>query len=82
MNPLSAFDGQFAAGTWTLEVTDTADRDEGTLDAWSLVLETDETERSATTDSIGNDAFDNRVAGTDRVREVIGLRRQFHSLRN
>jgi len=70
MNPLSVLDGQFAAGTWTLEIIDTADRDEGTLDGWSLTLQTDETERSVTTDAAGNFSFDSLAAGSYRVREV------------
>jgi subtilisin family serine protease/subtilisin-like proprotein convertase family protein len=36
---LSAVDGASAAGTWTLEVTDDAELDRGTLEAWALILE-------------------------------------------
>ena len=34
--PLSAFDGQPASGTWTLKVVDTAAIDTGTLSSWDL----------------------------------------------
>lgn len=33
---LSAFDGQDAYGTWTLRITDEAERDSGWITAWSL----------------------------------------------
>jgi len=36
--PLSAFVGEPAAGTWELSVTDNADVDTGTLNGWSLDL--------------------------------------------
>lgn len=35
-NPLSAFDGQSANGTWTLTINDNANLDGGSLDGWSL----------------------------------------------
>ena len=35
-NPLSAFDGQDAAGPWILTVSDNAGQDLGTFDSWSL----------------------------------------------
>ncbi len=35
-SPLSAFDGQSTAGAWTLNVSDNAGIDVGTLDAWGL----------------------------------------------
>ncbi len=35
--PLSAFDGQSTAGTWTLTVTDGAGGDTGTVDDWELI---------------------------------------------
>jgi subtilisin-like proprotein convertase family protein len=37
-NSLSAFDGQNAAGLWTLEVTDDERRDTGTLTSWSIQI--------------------------------------------
>ncbi len=35
-NPLSAFNGENAAGTWTFSVQDMAGQDTGTLNSWSL----------------------------------------------
>ncbi|NKI34567.1 S8 family serine peptidase, partial [Wenzhouxiangella sp. XN79A] len=35
-NPLSAFDGQSPAGSWTLRITDNVGADTGTLNAWAL----------------------------------------------
>jgi len=35
-NPLSSFDGQSPAGTWTLRITDNFRADTGTLNAWAL----------------------------------------------
>ena len=37
--PLSAFIGEMSAGTWTLEVTDDALGDGGTLNAWTLEID-------------------------------------------
>lgn len=37
-NPLSAFNGQNAAGTWTLQICDDAALDTGTFDSYSLVF--------------------------------------------
>ena len=37
-NPLTAFDGQAAAGTFTLAVTDGGALDTGTLDSWALIM--------------------------------------------
>ena len=37
-NPLTAFDGQAAAGTFTLAVTDGGEGDTGTLDSWALIM--------------------------------------------
>ncbi len=37
-NPLSAFDGQAANGTWTLRITDSGRQDTGTLQSWGLNL--------------------------------------------
>ena len=39
---LSAFDGLDAAGDWTLNISDNAGQDTGTLDAWALVLDVGE----------------------------------------
>src|SRR5690606_29615968 len=38
--PLSAFDGQNLAGEWVLRVYDHSSLDTGTLNAWSLIIET------------------------------------------
>ena len=38
LNPLSAFEGEMAAGTWTLTVYDDANQDGGTLVSWGLDL--------------------------------------------
>ena len=35
-SPLSALNGENAAGTWTLNITDDADQDGGTLQAWGV----------------------------------------------
>ena len=39
-NPLAAFNGTSAGGTWTLRVVDDAGIDTGTLDSWSLIITT------------------------------------------
>jgi subtilisin-like proprotein convertase family protein len=36
-NPLTAFDGQSVAGTWSLNVSDRAGADTGTLTTWCLI---------------------------------------------
>ncbi len=38
---LSNLDGKSISGTWTLEVTDDSSSDTGTLNSWSLLIETD-----------------------------------------
>ena len=37
-NPLSAFDGEAAAGTWTLTINDNETNDGGSLNGWSLEM--------------------------------------------
>lgn len=37
-NPLSVFNGQNPLGTWTLQVNDNANDDQGTLNAWTLEI--------------------------------------------
>ncbi len=37
-NPLAAFNGESALGTWTLEIVDWHNADTGTLNAWSLMF--------------------------------------------
>ncbi|MCB9853815.1 MAG: proprotein convertase P-domain-containing protein [Phycisphaerales bacterium] len=39
LNPLTPFDGQDKAGTWTLSVFDDQGIDTGTLDTWQLVID-------------------------------------------
>lgn len=39
-NPLSAFDGQNSAGAWTINVSDRAGQDLGTLVSWSVIIDT------------------------------------------
>ena len=38
-SPLSGFNGENAGGIWTLSIADTAQRDVGTLKAWSLEID-------------------------------------------
>src|SRR5690606_23626900 len=39
MQPLSTFDGENSAGVWTLTVYDVSQEDVGTLDGWSLTID-------------------------------------------
>ncbi|HMP80551.1 MAG TPA: proprotein convertase P-domain-containing protein, partial [Pirellulaceae bacterium] len=41
MGSLAVLDGMDVAGTWTLEITDDATADQGTLNAWSLFIDVD-----------------------------------------
>jgi subtilisin family serine protease len=65
---LSALDGQDPNGLWTLEVTDDALGFGGTLDSWSVQLNS--TELSTTTDKNGNYVLTGLAAGTHDVREI------------
>ena len=67
---LSAFDGQAANGTWTLEVVDSRRQNEGTIDAWSLTVTTAE-EVSTVTDGDGSYSFSPLQTGTYTVRQVV-----------
>ncbi len=69
---LSDFDGLDAAGTWTLQITDTyPGSDDGTLNSWSLELDvTGVSEPSAVTDANGDYTFTNLAAGTYIVAEI------------
>jgi subtilisin family serine protease len=69
MSPLSGFDGQGAAGTWTLEVVDNASADQGTLNSWSLQIAADEP--SALTNSQGAYSFTGLQAGNYYTRVVV-----------
>jgi subtilisin-like proprotein convertase family protein len=64
---LSTFNGDEAAGIWTLSITDTVQEDEGSLDDWSLSFNT--SELFQITDADGKYQFDNLVAGNYVVRE-------------
>ena len=67
--PLSAYDNLGANGTWRLRVTDSAGQDVGTLDSWSITVETSEPSRVA--DGAGNYSFTNVAVGTYQVRTEI-----------
>lgn len=62
---LAAFDGDDPFGTWTLQVTDDAGNDVGSLVAWSLTIAAHEP--FATTDAQGQYAFYNLTPGNYRV---------------
>ncbi len=64
---LSDFNGEDAAGIWTLVVSDTAFADQGTLNSWSLKITSGELFR--TTDDNGNYEFDNLLPGDYIIRE-------------
>ncbi|MCF6349740.1 MAG: proprotein convertase P-domain-containing protein [Flavobacteriaceae bacterium] len=49
-NPLSAFDGEPFEGDWTLTVVDSANDDDGVLNTWCLIADTDAT--ASITDNI------------------------------
>ena len=66
---LSRFDGELAAGTWTLRVTDTWTADVGTLNAWSLEIACDEPNTESGTD--GTYEFGELPDGTYRVRHAL-----------
>jgi subtilisin-like proprotein convertase family protein len=58
---LSLFNGELAAGVWTLEVEDVIALDEGALNSWSITIATGE--RSVQTDAEGDYAFEDLPAG-------------------
>jgi subtilisin-like proprotein convertase family protein len=66
---LSDLDGENPNGVWTLEISDQALQDEGTLNSWSLTLET-AGETSTTTDADGYYSFEGLAQGVYSVREV------------
>jgi subtilisin-like proprotein convertase family protein len=51
-NPLSFFDGQNMAGTWTISISDFVTPDAGALLSWSLIAEDNDTNACADTDAI------------------------------
>ncbi|MBN2578729.1 MAG: tandem-95 repeat protein [Pirellulales bacterium] len=65
---LSDFDGEMTDGTWTLEITDDAMADIGTLLNWSLEFTTSEI--STVTGADGSYSFTGLPADTYTVREV------------
>ena len=65
---LGDFDGEPASGTWTLSVYDDAGGDQGTLNSWSLTLETGEP--STQTGADGQYGFSDLAPGAYTVREV------------
>lgn len=66
---LSLFDGLDPTGIWTLQVTDDASIDIGTLVSWSL--EITYLEPNATTDENGNYSFVDLPAGSYVVAEIM-----------
>jgi len=66
---LSTFDGEDANGTWTLEITDTATADTGTLNRWSLQIASEEPHTQTGAD--GTYAFAGLADGTYSVRHEL-----------
>jgi subtilisin-like proprotein convertase family protein len=73
--PLSTFIDEDAFGTWTLEITDDAAGDHGTLLGWSLTFKlqgvTNYLEPFQVTDSGGNYTFTSLPPGVYNVREYV-----------
>jgi subtilisin-like proprotein convertase family protein/subtilisin family serine protease len=67
--PLTGFNGFSPNGTWTLNISDRASLNLGTLQNWSLTFTTGE--RSQTSDSSGRVRLDNVGSGTQVVRQVV-----------
>ncbi|XZE54163.1 S8 family serine peptidase [Planctomycetaceae bacterium SH139] len=65
IEPLSAFDGLLAEGTWTLFVADLAGGDQGVVNEWEILVTT-LPELGAVTDEFGNVALD-LPAGSHKV---------------
>ncbi|MEO1618838.1 MAG: proprotein convertase P-domain-containing protein, partial [Planctomycetota bacterium] len=72
---LSTFDGLATDGTWTLEVTDNAGGDQGTLLDWSLTVVTQISEPTMSTDEHGWHAapLENGASATIGVIPIDGL---------
>src|SRR5262249_10834593 len=67
---LYGFDGIDPNGTWTLEISDNANFDVGTLNSWSITFSTGE--RFGTSDALGNFEIDNlNVGPTPTLREQL-----------
>jgi subtilisin-like proprotein convertase family protein len=72
--PLSTFDGEDATGTWTLEITDDAGLDVGTLLSWSLSFTTAGSGGGTVTtitDANGNYTFTGLAPGAYAIDEVL-----------
>jgi subtilisin-like proprotein convertase family protein/subtilisin family serine protease len=67
--PLSALLGEDPNGTWSLEITDFFQQDQGTLTAWSIRVRTGE--QSAVANANGFYSFSNLAAGTYSVASVL-----------
>jgi len=66
-NPLAAFDGQTAAGLWTLRIEDMANIDGGALNGWQLdldLIDSNDAVASGVTDVQGFYEIHNIAAGT------------------
>jgi subtilisin family serine protease len=66
---LSDLDGLDPNGTWKLEIEDTEINDAGTLNSWSLTIQTGE--RSVATDAQGAYSFGGVAPGEYVVRQVV-----------
>lgn len=66
---LSALNGKAAAGQWKLEVADTANVDGGTLNSWSITVNSVET--SVITNASGTYSFPALAAGSYNLRQVL-----------
>lgn len=67
--PLSSLNGKAAAGQWKLEVADTVSSDGGTLNSWSITVNSVET--SVLTDGSGVYSFPAIAAGNYNLRQVL-----------
>lgn len=82
-NPLTAFDGTAFAGMWTLNISDNAGGDTGTLNSWALLLTPIQTANGETAGSVvsrlavapnpvvGSAQIDLTVATTQDVRVAL-----------
>lgn len=70
MQPLSTLDGLNANGTWTLRIFDELSGDGGSLNSWSLTIQTSP-EPSVVTGADGSYTFANVQPGTYTVRELV-----------
>jgi len=67
--PLSALLGEDPNGTWSLEITDFFQQDQGTLTAWSIRVRTGE--QSAVANANGFYSFSSLAAGTYSLASVL-----------